>query len=430
MVPSATVTIENTSEAQRSLSSYQFRLFAGAEGNYIASTAQVLAPSGEPMTRIALQDEVLFAGEVRKYTIEFGSTFYSAPEGYSPNLRNVRLQVLWSGQSEPVLNVGLATMFSPETWEVPAPLVATGKLITVYDGDSRFDGFPMGRDGDLFMSDRSGNRVHKVDLSSGAITTVAGTGKDGFSGDGGPATSAQVSDPDRLAVDSEGNVFIVDWGNARIRRVDAANGIITTVAKLSHTRGIALDGAGNLFIAESSSNRIHRVDADTGAIITIAGTGEGSDSGDGGLATNAEFRAPWAVAVDGAGNVFIVDRQAARVRRIDAATQIITTVAGTGANGFSGDGGPAANAQLSVPEGIAVDGSGNLFIADTGNNRFRKIDAKTGIIRTVAGSDGQVNCGVGGPATLAAMYPSNVIVDSKNDVFIDAGGFLFKLEIS
>ena len=213
-----------------------------------------------------------------------------------------------------------------------------------------------------------------------------------FSGDGGPATSAELNRPFGVAVDGAGNLFIADFGNSRIRRVDAATHVINTVvgtqgfgfsgdgglaasATLAGPADVAVDGEGNLFIADSGNSRIRRVDAATQVITTVAGNGTGGFSGDGGPATAAKLAGPGGVAVDAAGNLFIVDSGNSRIRRVDAATQVITTVAGNGTYGFSGDGGPATAAELAFPTGIAVDRVGNLFIADPINNRIREVVA-------------------------------------------------------
>src|SRR5437870_3340162 len=225
--------------------------------------------------------------------------------------------------------------------------------------------------GNLFIAAAFQNRVFKVD-SEGQLTVVAGSGTFGFSGDGGPATAAELSGPLGIAVDSSGNLFIADAGNERIRRVDATTGIITTVAGngtagfsgdggpaigagLFRPAGIAVDSSGNLFIGDSVNDRIRRVNATTGIITTVAGNGMVGFSGDGGPATSAELFVPTGVAVDSSGNLFIADTENARIRRVDATTGIITTVAGNGSFGFSGDGGPATSGELILPDRKARD---------------------------------------------------------------------------
>jgi trimeric autotransporter adhesin len=290
--------------------------------------------------------------------------------------------------------------------------------------------------GRLLVADYFNRRVRRVDAATGIITTLAGNGTAGFSGDGGPATAAQLSTPDGLAVDEAGNLFIADTVNQRVRRVNGHSGVITTVAgngtsgfsgdggpataaQLAQAGGVAVDGAGNLFIADRGNSRIRRVDAASGIITTIAGTGTYGYSGDGGPATAAQIKAAGDLAVDAAGNLFIADSGNQRIRRVDAATGIITTVAGNGTAGFSGDGGLATAAQLDAPARVEVNAAGDLFIVDVGNVRIRRVDAATGIITTVAGNGTPGLSGEGGPATAAELDdPDDVAVNAAGDVFI------------
>jgi len=227
-----------------------------------------------------------------------------------------------------------------------------------------------------------------TNLQTPIITTISGNGHSSFSGDGGVATNASLYMPYGVVVDGSGNVFIADTYNNRIRKV-ATNGIITTVVgngsspPLSYPYGVTLDGAGNLFLSDSGNCRIRKL-ATNGLITTVAGNGKYGYSGDGGSATNAELNNPIGVAVDVNGNLFIGDAGNNNVRKV-AVNGIITTVAGNGAAGFSGDGGVATSAALYSPSGIAVDASGNLFIADCINSRIRRVGTN-GIITTVAGN--------------------------------------------
>ena len=221
-------------------------------------------------------------------------------------------------------------------------------------------------------------------------TTVAGNGGHSFSGDGGAATRAQLNFPGGVAVDGSGNIYIADTNNYRIRKVSAATGIITTVAgngvegfsgdggaatlaQLNYTEGVAVDGAGNVYLADTDNDRVRKVSAATGIITTVAGNGEHGFSGDGGAATRAQLNNPYGVTIDGSGNLFIADGFNYRIRKVSAATGIITTVAGNGDFNFSGDGGVATSAGIFSPHGVAVDGSGKVYIADRGNSRIRQL---------------------------------------------------------
>jgi len=285
--------------------------------------------------------------------------------------------------------------------------------------------------GNLYIADQNCYRIQKVD-SNGMITTVAGNGTNVYSGDNGPATNAGVVLPDSVAVDRFGNVFFAQYSDCRIRKVDT-NGIITTVAgngtagfsgdngiatnaSLNYPLGIALDTNGNLYIADYYNNRVRRVDAG-GIITTVAGSGSFSFSGDGGFATNAAFRYPDGVFVDGQNNLYISDHNNMRVRRVDA-NGIVTTVAGNGNGKFSGDGGSATVASLYYPCGLAMDKFGYLFVADQGNCRIRQIDPN-GIITTVAGNGKTSFSDEGGSATNSGLnWPAGVAMAASGGLLI------------
>jgi sugar lactone lactonase YvrE len=329
---------------------------------------------------------------------------------------------------------------------------AHGQVIQTLAGGAANDGrpatqialaIPLGAavdaSGNIYIAEALMNRVRRVSATSGIVTTVAGTGTAGFSGDGGPATAATMSTPSAVAFDHAGNLYIVDNDNHRVRRVDAASQIITTFAGggipgLLGEGGpataagitpaaIALDASDNLFLSDAVSNRVRRVDAATRIITTVAGTGDHGFAGDGGPATAAKFDAIRGLAFDSAGNLFVADMINERVRRIDAATKVISTVAGTGAIGYSGDGGPATAAMLALPQTVAVDGAGNLYIADNDNARIRKVDATTGTISTVAGTGTGGFSGDGGPASAALLsYSTSVTLDTSGNVYITDSG--------
>jgi len=289
-------------------------------------------------------------------------------------------------------------------------------------------GVAVDSNGSLYISDSVNKRVRKV--SGGIITTVAGNGTYGFSGDGVPATRASFFDLSGIGVDAAGNLYIVEAATSRIHKV--SGGIITTVAgngftgfsgdggpatsaSLFNPSAVAVDAAGNLYIADWENFRIRKVSG--GTITTIAGNGSFGFSGDGGPATDASLAEPADIAVDAAGNLYIADLQNDRVRKVS--NGIITTVAGNGTEGFSGDDGPATNASLNFPSGLAVDAKGDLYIADSLNNRVRKVSS--GIITTVAGSGTAGFSGDGGPATSASLslpFSSGIAVDGAGNLYI------------
>jgi sugar lactone lactonase YvrE len=285
--------------------------------------------------------------------------------------------------------------------------------------------------GSLYIADANNHRIRKV-TAPGVITTVAGTGAAGFSGDGGTATAARLFFPAGVAVDSAGNLYIADTSNSRIRKVTAAGVISTlagtgsygssgdggaaTAAQISYPRGVAVDGAGNLYIADVNGHRIRKV-TPAGVISTLAGTGSAGYSGDGGAATAAQLNYPGGVAVDSAGNLYIADSYNFRVRKVTPAG-VISTVAGNGTCCYSGDGAAATAARLAYPFGVAVDSAGSLYIADQSNSRIRKVTS-AGVISTLAGTGSAGYSGDGGAATAAQLYyPYGVAADSAGNVYI------------
>ena len=298
-------------------------------------------------------------------------------------------------------------------------------------------GITLDKQGNLYIWDTQSSKIRKVN-TAGIFTTIAGNGTPGYTGDGGPATAASLfasSSISGLAVDDAGNLYISDGENHVIRKVNTS-GIISTYAgsgvegflgdggpatkaQLNFPAGIALDSAGNLFIADSSNSRVRKV-TPAGIISTYAGNGNVVYSGDGVAATTTAVDRPEGVTVDSNGNLYISETSDSRIRRVDTAG-IITTIAGQTkkTSGFSGDGGPATAATLAGPIGMVVDHSGNLYFADNSNSRIRKVDA-AGIITTYAGITGNASTplGDGGPATSAFL-------GNTKDVALDASGNLY-----
>jgi trimeric autotransporter adhesin len=293
--------------------------------------------------------------------------------------------------------------------------------------------------GNVYVADGQFNTVWKINRQTGIMAIFAGIpGPSGQTGDGGPATSAKFRGPEGIRIDQAGNVFIVDTGNFSVRKVDT-NGIITTYVGQLHVSGytgdggpatsatlggpsyIALDHAGNLYISDLINNVIRKVDASTHIITTVAGNGTSGFSGDGGQALSAQLNSPNGLDFDSKGNLYICDRGNNVVRKVAAGTNIITTVAGTGgSSGSTGDGGPATSALLNFPWSLTLDSRDNLYIGDFLNGAVREVDANTQIITTVVGIIGnQGNSGDGGPATSAQISnPTDVAFDNLGQLYV------------
>lgn len=289
--------------------------------------------------------------------------------------------------------------------------------------------------GNLFISDFYNHRIRKVAVGTGIVTTIAGTGTGGFSGDGTLATNAQINNPGDLCLDISGNIYFVDNQNFRIRKIDAITNVITTVAGngsatysggslpainagIHYPNGVAVD-ATNLYISLFSKHVVCKVNLTTGLLSTIAGNFVNGFGGDGGAATSASFGHPSGLSVNQAGEILIADYLNNRIRKIDAAG-IISTVAGNGIAGYSGDGGLAISTSLNLPTGVTTDIAGNIYIADRGNHRIRKVSVSTGSITTVAGSG---IFGYGGDLE-SATSPCTKLAD-PHKVRIDASGNMY-----
>jgi uncharacterized protein (TIGR03437 family) len=332
--------------------------------------------------------------------------------------------------------MGVASIFAPALCQTatPAYTIATfaGNNTGGYLGDAGAAtaaelnnplGLALDSKGNLYIADSSNSRVREV--AGGTISTVAGNGTAGFLGDKAAATSAELYNPSGVAVDSSGNIYIADTSNWVIRKV--AGGNITTYAgdntlggggggdhglainaQLAIPTGLAVDAAGNLYIADTGTNSIRIVAASTGIITTLS-------------IGSFNLKSPRAVAVDAAGDVYIADTGNGRILKVAPAGSITrtTTVAGTGVNGYTGDGGPATSAQLSSPAGVAADAAGNVYIADTNNQRIRMVSAATGIITTVAGTGRSGYAGDGGASASAQLsFPRGILLDASGNIYI------------
>ena len=330
------------------------------------------------------------------------------------------------------------------------PIFLRGQIITTVagmgsdlfpDGDGgpaywAYLGYPM----DLVFDDSSnyyiidayGHALRKVSAVTGIITTIAGDSTQGYAGDNGPATLAKFNEPTGVTIDSAGNLYVCDNSNNRIRKV-SVTGIVTTVvgtgasgisgdggpassATLYLPTSVKFDRYWNLYITERGNNDVRKV-TPSGIITTVAGNGAAGYSGDGGPATTAMLNAPYGLAFDAAGNMYIADAFNEAIRKVST-SGIITTIAGNGTAGFSGDSGPATAAELYSPDEIVFDTAGNLYFSDGDNNRIRKI-TPSGIITTIAGNGTSGSWGDGGPATAAEFHaPYGLAFDHRGDLYI------------
>ncbi|MEP6952371.1 MAG: hypothetical protein ABI863_23970 [Ginsengibacter sp.] len=293
---------------------------------------------------------------------------------------------------------------------------------------------------DVYITDFGNNVIRKVDGRSGIITTVAGNGNIGFSGDGGPATQASFAYAFHTTTDDEGNLYISDLANNRIRRVDRNTGTIKTIAgtglsefngdghtalatNLNEPFGLAFDKKGDLVFSDGTGLRLRKLNMRTKIISTVAGNGNVGYGGDGGPATQAVFNFIWNVAVDvDCGDIYVSDELNHRIRKINPSSRIITTVAGNGVLGNSGNGGLATNASFTQPVGIAIGKNGDLFISDEILSQVYVVEKKTGRINLIAGNGTDGFFGDGGPAIKALLsHPNSLSLDPDGNLYIDDG---------
>lgn len=293
-------------------------------------------------------------------------------------------------------------------------------------------GLALDASGNIYIADLANNRIRKIDVTTGLISTIAGTGTAAYNGDGILATTAEISQPSALTFDQSGDLYFTDRANNRIRKITMSTGIISTIAgtgangyngdgiaataaELSYPNDVSFDVAGNLFIADWTNHRVRRVDKTSGIITTVVGTGTGGYNGDGIAATAAQINAPCGIIFDTTGNMYVTEYGGYRVRKISAATGLISTIAGTGAGGYNGDGIAATAATLYGPAYIRFDNAGNMFIGDAINQRVREISATTGLISTIAGTGTAGYNGDGISASTAELYdPFCIYFDKIN----------------
>lgn len=300
-------------------------------------------------------------------------------------------------------------------------------------------GVVVGPDGDLYVCEISGHVVRKVDLETGRISTVVGTGRPGDDGDGGPAVKAHVQEPYEVRFDESGNLYFVDMIAARVRKVDAQTAHIATVAgtgqvgfsgdggpateaQLKRPHSITLDDKGNIYICDIGNHRIRRVDAKTGTISTFAGTGERKSTPDGTGISGTPLNGPRALDFDGEHSLYLALREGNAVYRMNLETMTIHHLGGTGKKGYAGDGGPATEADLAGPKGIALGPNGDIYLADTESHTIRVIRKESGIIETIIGDGTEGDGPDGDPLECRLSRPHGVFVDDDGVVYIGDSG--------
>lgn len=296
-------------------------------------------------------------------------------------------------------------------------------------------GIVIGPDSALYICEVGSHAVRRVDPQTQVITTVAGTGQKGYSGNGGLATAAQLNEPYEIRFDAEGHMFFVEMQNHIVRRVDAKTGVISLVAgcgeqgfsgddgpateaKLSRPHSIALDNSGNLYICDIGNHRVRRVDLATGMISTFAGNGQRTPAPQTAPIAGTPLNGPRALDFDGQHTLILALREGNAIYSLDLMQGTLQHVAGTGKSGYTGDGGPAVQATLSGPKGIAFAKNGDVYFADTESHTIRVVRRSTGILETVIG-DGKKGDGPDGPAESCRMdRPHGIFVDSQNRIYV------------
>ncbi len=308
-----------------------------------------------------------------------------------------------------------------------------GGAATLAEIDNPF-GMTRGPDGALWFCESGGQRIRKI-TRDGILHTVAGLGTKGYSGDGGPALQATFNLPHEIRFDRGGDAYIADMQNHVVRKITVKTGIITTfagtgkpgysgdggpaeLAELKQPHSIQFGPDGSLYICDIGNNAIRKVDAETGVISTFAGTGKAGETPDGAHIDGTPLKGPRSLDFDKDGNLWLVTREGNQVLKFDLKTRKILIVAGTGAKGFTGNGGPAREATLSGPKGIALDAAGNVWLADTESHSIRVINAKTGALELMVGTGQEGDGPDGNPLRCHLSRPHGIFVDADGSVFI------------
>ena len=296
-------------------------------------------------------------------------------------------------------------------------------------------GLVIGPDGALYFCEIDNHRIRRLDLKTNKLSTVVGTGDKGYSGDGGPALEADLNEPYEVRFDKQGNMYFVEMQNHLVRRVDAKTRLISTVAgtgqpgfsgdgglatkaRFHGPHSIELDAQGSLYIADISNHRIRRVDLAKGTVETFAGTGKQDPTPDGAKLAGTPLNGPRTLTFDHHGDMFVALREGNVVYRIDMKKKTLHHIAGTGEKGYTGEGGPAKKATLSGPKGISIGPNGGVYIADTESHTIRRIDLSSGIITTIAGDGSRHDGPDGNPLKCGLARPHGVFVDSQGVVYI------------
>jgi len=426
----------------------------------VVSTILVLIVLGLGVVTLVTEDSDLSGTQVAS-----DQAFYVAQAGLEYAVEKAGSSPTWNGLPSPGKTVGAGSFWiqPPDTLDagkralphgrkrivavgkvggatrVLEIQVAPGTISTVAGGDSGAwdpEGLAVAPSGDLVVADPAAHLVRRVDVVTGVVSIVAGTGVAGSTGDGGRSENARLRSPRGVCFGPGGDLYIADLGAHVVRKVSAASGVITTVAgngdpgssgdggpaasaRLNAPCGLAITEGGDLLIAERGGNRVRLVSADDGLISTVAGSGAAGYGGDSGPAASARLRAPEDVALGPNGDLYVADTGNNSIRRVARATGIITTVAGTGAPGFGGDGGAAALASFAGPRSLEASPGGDLYIADTGNERIRRIEIATASIATVAGTGVSGFQGDGGPSSQARLHaPVGLAITPSGEYYI------------